>query len=269
MEQKTALTEERHELLWQIEKTAELPIAILGVVWLVLLIIEMTSGLSHLLKVLSAAIWVIFILDFVLRFIIAPDKKAYLKKEWLVALSLFVPAIRLIRIFRVVRILGVVQGTSIVTMIGTVNRSMRSFNATLRRRGFIYIVLLTLVVILVGAAGMYAFERNQPGSFNSYGDAIWWTTMLLITIGSQYWPHTPAGKTLSVFISIYGFSVLGYITATLASFFVGRDAERTDGPVAGSDDIAKLREQIAALSKLIEEQDNGKSALSKNDETLQ
>ncbi|MBS1687505.1 MAG: potassium channel protein, partial [Bacteroidetes bacterium] len=151
-------------------------------------------------------------------------------------------------------ILGVVQGTSIVTMIGTVNRSMRSFNATLRRRGFIYIVLLTLVVILVGAAGMFAFERNQPGSFNSHGDAIWWTTMLLITIGSQYWPPTPAGKTLSVFISVYGFSVLGYITATLASFFVGRDAERTDGPVASSDDVAKLREQIAALSKLIEEQ---------------
>lgn len=265
MEKKSGLTAARHELIEQIEKTAEIPIAVLGVVWLVLLIVEMTNGLSRSLRILSAVIWVIFIMDFALRFFIAPDKKAYLKREWLVGLSLFVPAIRLIRILRVVRILGVVQGTSIVTMIGTVNRSMRSFNATLRRRGFIYIVLLTLVVILVGAAGMYAFERNQPGSFNSYGDAIWWTTMLLITIGSQYWPHTPAGKTLSVFISIYGFSVLGYITATLASFFVGRDAERTDGPVAGTDDIAKLREQIAALSKLIEEQ-NGRNDTSKEHE---
>ncbi|MBS1690180.1 MAG: potassium channel protein, partial [Bacteroidetes bacterium] len=90
----SALKTARHELIEQIEKTAELPIAILGVVWLVLLIIEMTSGLSGPLRILSAVIWAIFIVDFALRFVIAPDKKAYLKKEWLVGLSLFVPAIR-------------------------------------------------------------------------------------------------------------------------------------------------------------------------------
>jgi hypothetical protein len=35
--------------------------------------------------------------------------------------------------------------------------------------------------------------------------------------------------------------------ASFASFFVGRDAEEQAGPVAGSADLAALREEIAAL----------------------
>lgn len=253
MADKRQLHEERLKLIVEIEHFMEGPITFLGFVWLVLLVIEMTHGLSKTMQMVSVAIWVIFIIDFVLRFIIAPDKIQYLKKEWLIALSLFIPAIRFVRIFRVFRILGLLQGSSIVTLLGTVNRSIRSLNKTLRRRGFVYIIAITIAVTLLGAAGMYAFEKGQPGSFQSYADAVWWTTMLIITIGSQYWPQTAAGKLLSLLISIFGFTVLGYITATLASFFVGQDASGKDAPVAGSDDIAALRKQVEDLTRSIDE----------------
>jgi voltage-gated potassium channel len=49
--------------------------------------------------------------------------------------------------------------------------------------------------------------------------------------------------------------VFGYITAVLASFFVGRDAEEPDAPVAGADDIKRLREEIAVLRKVLEERE--------------
>jgi voltage-gated potassium channel len=253
VQQKEELKAQRYRLIIHIEQLLEGPIAFLGFVWLALLIVQMVYGLSSVLEIISTIIWGIFIADFLVRLFIAPRKKQYLKKNWLIAVSLFVPALRFIRILRAVRLLGVVQSSSILTMIGSVNRSMRSLNATLKRRGFIYVIALTIAVILVGAAGMFAFEHGQPRAFHSYPDAVWWTIMLLITIGSEYWPHTAAGKVLSVLISIYGFSVLGYITATLASFFVGRDAERPDGPVAGSNEIAELRSEIQRLAKMIEE----------------
>ena len=37
------------------------------------------------------------------------------------------------------------------------------------------------------------------------------------------------------------------MTATLASFFVGRDAESEDGEVAGAKAVESLRAEIAAL----------------------
>jgi voltage-gated potassium channel len=41
--------------------------------------------------------------------------------------------------------------------------------------------------------------------------------------------------------------VLGYITATLASFFVGRDAEESAGPIAGDKDMKALLKEVRAL----------------------
>jgi len=41
----------------------------------------------------------------------------------------------------------------------------------------------------------------------------------------------------------------------LASFFVGRDAEEPEAPVAGADDIRQLRGEIAALRAALEAKD--------------
>ena len=40
---------------------------------------------------------------------------------------------------------------------------------------------------------------------------------------------------------------LGYVTATLATFFVGRDAENPEAEVVGAEDIAALRDEIRAM----------------------
>ncbi len=66
---------------------------------------------------------------------------------------------------------------------------------------------------------------------------------------------------LGFLLALYGFSIFGYITATLASFFVGRDAEEADAPVAGSADVAqletevhRLRDAVAALTLVLNKQ---------------
>ncbi len=96
---------------------------------------------------------------------------------------------------------------------------------------------------------MYAFENNtaEGGGLNNYGAALWWTAMLMTTMGSEYWPQTPEGRVLCFILSLYAFAVFGYVTATLATFFVGRDAENEEAEVAGAKSIAALHEEIAAL----------------------
>lgn len=91
--------DERESTLAQFEHWIERPMQILGFIWLALLIIEFTRGRSALVAILSTIIWIIFIIDFTLRMILAPDKTDYLKRKWLLAISLVVPALRVFAIF--------------------------------------------------------------------------------------------------------------------------------------------------------------------------
>jgi voltage-gated potassium channel len=71
--------------------------------------------------------------------------------------------------------------------------------------------------------------------------------MLLITIASEFWPQTAEGRVLCFILSLYAFGVFGYVTATLASFFVGRDAANAKGEVAGTGEIKQLQTEIRLL----------------------
>jgi voltage-gated potassium channel len=110
---------------------------------------------------------------------------------------------------------------------------------------------ITVLVVLLGAGGMLAFEpaREVEGGFTSYADALWWTGMVVATMGSEFWPRTPEGRILCFLLAVYGFAVFGYITASFASFFVGRDAASEEAETVGAGDIARLREEIAALRR--------------------
>lgn len=241
---------ERWKLLVRLQRFLDGPLSFLGFVWLVLIIIDLTKGLSPGLQKINFAIWIIFVIDPVVSFILAPVKTSFLKKNILVIVSLAVPALR---VFRGLRLLHILRGLRLVRVLGSLNRSMKSLSGTLTRRGFSYLFVLTALVIAGSGAGMYAFESGQPGGLKTYGDAIWWTAMIVITLGSEYWPHTTEGRILCYVVALYGFAVLGYLTATLATFFIDRDSKTKAAP-AQAEEPAALRNEIRGLKELL---DNG------------
>lgn len=90
--EKGVLKKERSELLQQVEDWLETPMLVLGFAWLALLVVDLMWGLSPLLQVMSNVIWILFILDFAVRFTLAPHKLVYLKQSWLTVISLVLPA---------------------------------------------------------------------------------------------------------------------------------------------------------------------------------
>lgn len=241
---------ERKTLVARLEDWLETPMLVLGFVWLVLLVIEFTGNLSPALELVGTIIWIIFIFDFALKFLLAPDKTDYLKANWLTALSLLLPALRVFRIFRVFRVLRAARaarGLRLFRVLTSLNRGMKSLGASFSRRGFGYVVALTVIVVFAGAAGMLAFENEVEGGIKTYADALWWTAMMITTIGSEYFPQTAEGRVLCFILALYAFAVFGYVTATLATFFVGRDAENAESEIAGAEDVKSLRCEIAAL----------------------
>lgn len=248
------LERERYELLRRVEAALETPMLILAFVWLALLVVELSWGESPLFEVIGTVIWVFFVLNFVVEFVLAPRKGEYLRRNWLTAISLLLPALRVFRVFRVFRFLRAARaarGVRLIRVVSSLNRGMGALGASLRRRGFGYVIVLTVLVTFAGAAGMFAFENEAPGGLNSYGEAVWWTAMVMTTMGSQYWPQTVEGRVLCVGLALYAFAVFGYVTATLATFFVGRDAENAGAELAGAGELTALREEVAALREEI------------------
>jgi voltage-gated potassium channel len=244
-----AVDKERYEILEQVENWLEIPVIILGFLWLVLLFVELIWGLTPFLNALVYFIWAIFVFDFFLRFFLAPKKRAFMKQNWLTALSLPIPALRLFHIFRFMQVLRLARATRslrLVKVVASVNRGMRGLSNTMARRGFGYAMALTFLVVLVGAAGMHAFERHVPG-FETYGNALWWSAMMLTTIGSPFEPQTAEGRLLAFLLAVYSIAVFSYITASLASFFVGQEADAEESNMVGVKTINALRDEIAAL----------------------
>lgn len=220
------LRRERWKLTARIVRALEVPMLVLSGAWLVLLIVEFSRGLSPWLQTLSDVIWAAFVVQFAVEFLIAPSKRVYLRKRWITALSLVLPAFRLLRAVRILRVARAARGLRLARLLAGLNRGMRTTARGFRGRGIGYLVALTLMIAVTGAAGMYRFELDAPNGpgFESYGTALWWTAMLLTTMGSDAWPQTSEGRFLCLALAIYAFAVFGYVTAAIAAFFVGKDA---------------------------------------------
>ncbi|HSK73546.1 MAG TPA: ion transporter [Pyrinomonadaceae bacterium] len=248
---KEKIKNERREILTRLEDWLETPLLILGFVWLALLIFEFVWGENPYIESLSTLIYVIFIVDFAVKFLLAPDKTDYLKNNWITLIALAVPALRIFRIFRVVRIFQVARvtrGLRLVRVLTSFNRGMKSLAASFGRRGINYVLALTLIVLFAGAAGMYAFEKDVEGTgIESYGTAVWWTAMILTTMGSDYFPRTGEGRVLSFLLALYAYTIFGYVTATLATFFIEQEAVNKDSAVADAKQIKNLQDEIKGL----------------------
>ena len=246
------LATQRARLLVRFRQWMETPLLVLGFVWLILLVLELTRGLHPMLETLNTAIWAMFIVAFLVELALAPRKLVYLRSQWLTVLSLLLPALRVFRIARVVRALRfarAARGTRLLRVVTGLNRGMRALGNTMERRGLGYVIALTILVAVAGAAGMLALERGAEGGLRDYASALYFTIMLLATMGSDYWPRTPEGRVLCILLSMYAIGVFGYLTAALASFFVDRDRqereeEGEDPEVAA---LAALRVEIASL----------------------
>ena len=240
---------QRWRVLRGLERWLQTPLMVLSFVWLLLVVLELARGTSRALEVFGTAIWIVFIVEFTLRLLLAPSKRAFMARNWITVIALLAPALRLLYVFRLLRLAPAARGFRLVRIVGTANCGMNALRASLSRRGLGYVIVLTILIALLGAGGMFAFEpaSQVQGGFGSYVDALWWTGMLLTTMGTDFWPTTAEGRILTFLMALYGFGVFGYITASFASFFVERDASSPKANTVSTADVARLRSEILAM----------------------
>lgn len=123
---------ERWSVLENLDDWLRLPMALLGLAWLLIVVAELLWGENALLSLASAAVWVIFIAEFALRLLLAPDRSSFLKRNWLTVIALIIPALRFFRALAVLRAARALRGLRLVRIVGTANRSMNALRTTMR-----------------------------------------------------------------------------------------------------------------------------------------
>ena len=88
----------------------------MGLIWLILVVIELVGPYHPTLQWLTGALWVVFLLDFLIRFTLAPRKAVYLRHNILTAASLVVPALRMLRLTALIPALRAARGLKLARL---------------------------------------------------------------------------------------------------------------------------------------------------------
>lgn len=194
------------------ERWSTVPLAILAILYLVLYSYEVLGHLPPALffdfVVISDIIWGVFIIDFVARFILSPEKIPFLKRNAIELVALILPFFRAFRMFRV------------VIALGFLSRVGKTLNARIN----IYVGVILPLLIYVCALGVYDAEHKAPGAnITNFGDAIWWAFVTIGTIGyGDYYPVTFEGRAIAVLLMVAGLAFISVITVSVATLFLNR-----------------------------------------------
>jgi voltage-gated potassium channel len=202
--------------------------------------------------------WVVFVVDLVVH----ERRLVHYLRSWLGRFDLAVVVLtapwflffptesRFVMLVRLARVARVVMAT-------------RGAHRLFERLG--RVALVAIVVVFLGAAVAYRAEHPTNPEFATYGDALWWGTVTLTTVGyGDIVPETTTGRIAGVLIMVTGISVLGLLAGSLASFFRLEGGGPGAAPAAGDDrgaggadgdglhrDVVALREQVAELTRAI------------------
>jgi voltage-gated potassium channel len=230
----------RHDLVDRIETVTKFPMAVLGIAWLVIAILVLSSEVngspSTVLLGVLFALWVIMLVEYVVRLVVTPDRRDYLKRRWVEPATVVVPPL---------------QGWRIVGM-EKMSLLMREgelrVEAILKHHSLFRVLIAATGTLILGAWLVLLFEENAKGSnIHNYPDALWWAIVTVTTVGyGDRFPVTEGGRVVAVILMLVGIGLIGVLTATVASVFI---KEHTD---ANKDEIKKghadLGERLSVIS---------------------
>ncbi len=243
---------ERHQLQTRVRNWMEIPLAVLAIVMVVLLVIDLANLVSPAWEArvhnAETLIWAVFVVDFVIEFALAPSKPRYLRRNWITAISVLLPAFGVLRLVRAVQLL---RGLSLLRILAVFNRGTRALGHVARRGQLGYVAALTTIVILIGAASVYYFEQGDAASsIKTIGDALWWSATVVTTINTGLEPSTLEGRIIGFLLRLFALGVTGYVTALIAAYILGFRDERGLGKEDRTE-IRRLREELAELRAVL------------------
>lgn len=161
--------------------------------------------------------WSAFAIDIGFGLVRSDNRRKYLKQHPLEVASVLLPFLRPLRLLRVISFAGLaIQKVAIG----------RQFTITIK------VALTSLFVAYISAIQITIIERSANGSnIKTFEDGLWWAITTVTTVGyGDRFPTTNEGRALAFLLMITGISLIGVITASVASWFVRMSTNETTKP---------------------------------------
>ena len=230
----------RNDLVDHIERVTKYPMALLGMAWLVIGIVVVTADVNGSASIVLVgtlfALWAILLAEYLVRLVITPDRRGYLRRRWVEPATVAVPPLQ------GWRLVGIEKMTLLV------RESELRVEAILRHHSLFRVLIAATATLFLGAWLVLLFEENAKGSnIHTYPDALWWAIVTVTTVGyGDRYPATEGGRAVAVILMLLGIGLIGVLTATVASLFV---KEHTD---ASKEEFKKghadLGQQLSVIS---------------------
>jgi voltage-gated potassium channel len=199
---------------------------------------------AHIVWAVDWAIWGLFVVDYVVRLCLAANRWHWFLRHLLDFAIVSLPLLRPLRLLRMLVLIEVLQKA-----IGDAFR------------GRIVVYTASGVVLLIYTASLAVFDKERylhGATINSFGKALWWSITTVTTVGyGDVYPVTNTGRVIAVLLMIGGISLVGVVTAALASWIIERVTE--EGSVMQAATVAhveQLRNEIRALGKELRAREN-------------
>jgi voltage-gated potassium channel len=227
------------------ERRSEWPLALLAIVFLgayayPILHPDLGHLERHVCDWLVYSTWALFFLEFAIRVWLAERRTHYVGRHLHDVVILAVPALRPLRLLR------------LLVLLRFLNRRAAD---SLRGRVAVYVCAGAGLVIFCAALAVLDAERGRPhANITSFGDAIWWATTTVTTVGyGDHYPVTTEGRFVAVALMIAGIALIGVVTASFASWLIDRVRQVEEETQAiNAADLRALRDEIAQLRAAIE-----------------
>lgn len=196
----------------------DVPVTAAGVVFLLLVLAETVSSpdgaIGTAFTVVGWSLWALFVLEFVVRLIVAPSATGFLRRNWWQLAFLAVPALRFVRALRALR------AARVGRVLSAAIRSGRSAGRKLTSRAA---TLATVTVIVVLTASQVLYELDQDAT---YGDVL--HAVALATVAGEPLPNTDGvGRVVGLLLVAYSMVVFAALAGTVGAYVLERD-RRTD-----------------------------------------
>jgi voltage-gated potassium channel len=223
------------------ERHAEWPLAAAALIFLGVFSVQVLARPqgreAYVLWAVDWTIWGVFILDYVARLCLATNRWRWFLHHLLDFAIVALPLVRPLRLLRLLVLIELLQ---------------KAVGDAFRGRIVVYTVSGVLNLIYTASLAVFDKERYQPGAtINSFGKALWWSITTVTTVGyGDVYPTTNTGRVIAVLLMIGGISLVGVVTAALASWIIQRVAEEeTASQVATAAHIDELRSEIRELAQ--------------------
>lgn len=185
-------------------------LAMLPMLWL-----EYVSGVAAFWRELFhwyfLGIWALFSVEFLVRFLRSDNRRVYFRRNWIEAVIVFFPFLRILQLFRPVEL-------AFVLIADRFARATPLF----RLNRFFQILVVLVIISVVSSELILIFERGYPESgIHTFGDALWWSTLGISTIGlGNVVPISAAGRALTLVLAVVGIFIFSVLTAQFADLFI-------------------------------------------------